>query len=141
MLDGFSIVTRLSATRHSAVYIADRESDGERVVLKVFQKRADAADAGGYERFLSEYSLVASVDHENVVTIFDHVLGDDSSYIVMDTWVVALRHRIRAGIREREACIYLRKMASALTAVHEVGILHRDLKPGNVMFRDDGSIV
>lgn len=143
MLDGFSIVTRLSSTRHSAVYIADRESDGERVVLKVFQKRADAEDSlDAYDRFLSEYSLVASVEHENVVTIYDHMLEEDSSCIVMEyLGGGTLRHQIRVGIPERQAVIYLRKIASALTAVHEVGILHRDLKPGNVMFRDDGSLV
>jgi serine/threonine protein kinase len=51
-----------------------------------------------------------------------------------------LRNRIDKGIMERAAAQYLRQIASALSAVHEKGVLHRDLKPGNIMLRKDGSI-
>jgi len=142
MLDGFKVITRIASTRHSAVYLAERIADQRRCVLKVFQKRSDGSDnLDAYERFLAEYSLVASVEHPNVVRIFDHVIGDDRSFIVMEyLGGGTLRHRIARGIGEREALGHLKAMASALTAVHRVGILHRDLKPANVMFRDDGSL-
>ena len=48
--------------------------------------------------------------------------------------------RIERGIPERAAVQYLRQIAGALAAVHEKGVLHRDLKPGNIMLRKDGSI-
>ena len=51
-----------------------------------------------------------------------------------------LKQRIEKGVNEPDAVQYLRQIASALAKVHEVGILHRDLKPGNVMLRQDASI-
>jgi serine/threonine-protein kinase PpkA len=51
-----------------------------------------------------------------------------------------LKHKIVEGIRERQAVNYLKQIASALSRIHEVGILHRDLKPGNIMLRADDSI-
>ena len=51
-----------------------------------------------------------------------------------------LKQRIAGGINEADAVRYLRQIASALAQVHEVGILHRDLKPGNIMLRRDDSV-
>ena len=51
-----------------------------------------------------------------------------------------LRKRMAEGLTARQSLAYARDLAYALQAIHEVGILHRDLKPGNVMLRDDGSI-
>jgi serine/threonine protein kinase len=51
-----------------------------------------------------------------------------------------LRQRMVKGIDEKDAISYLRQVASALTAVHAQGVLHRDLKPGNIMLRKDGSL-
>jgi eukaryotic-like serine/threonine-protein kinase len=51
-----------------------------------------------------------------------------------------LRKRMSEGLTARQSLTYAHDMALALQCIHEVGILHRDLKPGNVMLRDDGSI-
>jgi serine/threonine protein kinase len=51
-----------------------------------------------------------------------------------------LRKRMSEGLTARQSLAYARDLAFALEAIHEVGIYHRDLKPGNVMLRDDGSI-
>jgi serine/threonine protein kinase len=51
-----------------------------------------------------------------------------------------LRNRMDKGVTERAATQYLRQISSALSAVHGMGVLHRDLKPGNIMLRKDGSI-
>jgi serine/threonine protein kinase len=52
-----------------------------------------------------------------------------------------LRDRIKEGIKPLDALKLLRQMAEALKVLHDAGVLHRDLKPGNVMLRDDGSVV
>ncbi len=142
LVKGYRLVTRLASTRHSAVYLADRVKDNLRVVLKVFRQVTDAEDSlAAFDRFLQEYELIADVDHENIVKIYELVIGDEHSYIAMEYLGGGdLRPRIHAGIREKEAVTYLRQIASALDAVHRVGILHRDLKPGNVMLRDNGSV-
>ncbi|MDJ0760395.1 MAG: serine/threonine-protein kinase [Woeseiaceae bacterium] len=142
LVKGYRLVTRLASTRHSAVYLADRVRDDLRVVLKVFRQVTDAEDSlAAFDRFLQEYELIAEVKHGNIVTIYELVIGDEHSHIAMEYLGGGdLRQRISAGITEKEAVSYLRQIASALDAVHGVGILHRDLKPGNVMLRDDGSV-
>jgi serine/threonine-protein kinase PpkA len=51
-----------------------------------------------------------------------------------------LRHQIEQGVAESDAVKYTEQIASALADLHSVGILHRDMKPGNIMLREDGSI-
>jgi tRNA A-37 threonylcarbamoyl transferase component Bud32 len=142
LIRGYNFLEKLGATSHSSIYLAERESTGVKVVLKVLQQLPDVADnIGAFDRFLQEYELIAEIDHPNIVSIYDLGVSDEHAHITME-YVDAgdLRRRISAGIKEPDAVRYLRQMSSALSKIHGVGILHRDLKPGNIMLRSDDSI-
>ncbi|MDH3350059.1 MAG: protein kinase [Gammaproteobacteria bacterium] len=142
LIRGYRFIEKLGATAHSAIYLAERESTGIKVVLKVLQQVPDVSESiGAFDRFLQEYELIAEIDHPNIVKIYDLGVGDDHAHIAME-YIDAgdLKRRISAGIIEPDAVSYLRQIASALAKIHEVGILHRDLKPGNIMLRADDSI-
>jgi len=142
LIKGYRFVRKLSSTEHSAVYLAERESDGLEIVLKVLRQGPDdEASIGAFERFLQEYEMIAGIDHPNIVRIFDLGVGDDHAHIAMEYLEGGdLKNRIESGVTEKLAVSYLCQIAGAIAAIHEVGILHRDLKPGNIMLRKDGSI-
>ncbi len=142
LIRGYRFVKKLSASTHSAVYLAEREANGEMMVLKVLSQVPDLSDGiGAFDRFLQEYELIADIDHPNIVRIYDLGVGDDHAHIAMEYLGGGdLKQRIREGIRTADAVAYFKQIASALARIHEVGILHRDLKPGNVMLRADGSV-
>ncbi len=119
LIRGYRFIEKLGATAHSAIYLAERESTKVKVVLKVLQHVPDVSDSiGAFDRFLQEYEFIA----------MEYVDAGD------------LKRRIAAGITEPDAVRYLKQIASALAEIHGVGILHRDLKPGNIMLRSDDSI-
>ncbi len=142
LIRGYRFIDKLGASAHSAIYLAEKESTGVKVVLKVLQQVPDVADGiGAFDRFLQEYELIAEIDHPNIVQIYDLGVGDDHAHITMEYIDGGdLKRRISASVTEPDAVSYLRQIASALAKIHEVGILHRDLKPGNVMLRKDDSI-
>jgi hypothetical protein len=142
LIRGYRFLEKLGATSHSSIYLAERESTGAKVALKVLQQLPDVADnIGAFDRFLQEYELIAEIEHPNIVKIFDLGVSDEHAHIAMEFIDAGdLRRRISAGITEPDAVRYLRQIASALAEIHRVGILHRDLKPGNIMLRNDDSI-
>ena len=142
LIRGYRFEKKLSASSHSSVYLATKESSEQEIVLKVLQQVPDVTDSiGAFDRFLQEYELIAEIEHPNIVKIFDLGVGDDHAHIVMEYLNGGdLKQRIAKGINEADAVRYLRQIASALAEVHDVGILHRDLKPGNIMLRDDDSV-
>lgn len=99
------------------------------------------AGIGAFDRFLQEYETIGEMNHPNIVRIYDLGVADDHAHIAMEYLDGGdLRNKIDAGIPKEDAVEYLRQIASALSAVHAQGVLHRDLKPGNIMLRKDGSI-
>ena len=142
LIKGYRFMRRLGSTEHSGVYLAERQSTHLQVVLKVLRQMPGQDDSiGRFDRFLQEYETIAEMDHPNIVRIYDLGVGDDHAHIAMEYLDGGdLRARIDRGISQRAAVQYLRQIASALDAVHAKGVLHRDLKPGNIMLRKDGSI-
>ena len=142
LIRGYRFIKKLGATERSAVYLAEKESIGLEVVLKVLRQVPDVDDSvGAFDRFLQEYELIAELDHPNIVRIYDLGVGDDHAHIAMEYLEGGdLKRKLAEGINEPTAVRYFRQIASALGEIHKVGILHRDLKPGNIMLRNDDSI-
>ncbi|HEX3914230.1 MAG TPA: serine/threonine-protein kinase [Steroidobacteraceae bacterium] len=124
------------------IYLAESERAGTVVVLKVFSQVPDVSERFvSFDRFLQEYEIVAGLNHENIVRIYDLGVADDHAYIAMEHFPAGdLRQRMKEPLTPLLALGFLKQIASALEAIHSVGVLHRDLKPANVMLRGDGTL-
>ncbi|MGD9843091.1 MAG: serine/threonine protein kinase [Steroidobacteraceae bacterium] len=142
LIRGHRLIKPLGAGGTSNVYLAESEKEGEVVVLKVLSHNPDTVELPeGYDRFLQEYHLLAGIHHPNVVHIVDFGVSDDHAFIAMEYFPCGdLRRRMQQEITVKQALGYVEQIAKALTVVHAVGVLHRDLKPGNIMLRDDDSL-
>ncbi|HQR24718.1 MAG TPA: protein kinase [Steroidobacteraceae bacterium] len=139
---GFRYVRRIAVGGSSTVFLAELERTGEPRVLKVFRQVPDVVEGGTtFDRFLREFDVAARLDHPNIARIYDIGVADDHVYLTMEYFPGGdLRSRMQQPLPWRDALGYLRQLAAALGALHEVGVLHRDVKPGNVLVRGDGSI-
>ena len=122
------------------VYRAEQRSLGRTVALKVI--RPETAESGDYRsRFLREARLAASVNHPHIVSVFDVGEYDGRLYLTMQ-WIDGVELRALIDLQQRLAPDRVvrigSQMASALQAVHDAGLVHRDVKPANVLVRDLG---
>lgn len=139
---GFRFVSQIAESPVSSVYLAESERTGDKVALKVLHQPPDeGAGVRNFDRFLREYQIAAAIDHPNVARVHDFGVADDHAFIAMEYFPLGdLRGRIRNGLQPLRAVTFMRQMAEALKVLHGAGVLHRDLKPGNVMLRDEQSV-
>ena len=139
---GYEFKRRLVVNELSALYLVSKEGSDRLVVLKIMRQVPDVGGEAVFDRFLQEYELIAKLDHPNIVKIFDLGVADDHAFIAMEyCGDGSLKLRIVRGLESEVAFSLMRQIAGALGELHRGGIMHRDLKPTNVMFRDDGSLV
>jgi serine/threonine protein kinase len=124
------------------VYLAESESLGAMVVLKVLRQVPDIGEGqGAFDRFLQEYEVISGIEHPNVVRIHELGVADDHAYIAMEYFPAGdLRKQMGVRMSPARVLFYVGQIAAALTVIHREGVLHRDLKPGNIMLRGDGSL-
>jgi serine/threonine protein kinase len=90
---------------------------------------------------MREADILASIDHPNVVKIFDQGFGKEYAYIAMEYFTGGtLSELIKQGLTPRQTMSLLAQAAGALREIHRRGIIHRDIKPANMMVRADGTI-
>lgn len=139
---GHRCVRRLAVGGSSSVFLAEDQRTRELRVLKIFRQVPDVVEGSTtFDRFLREYELVAHLRHPNIARIYDIGVADDHLFLAMEYFPGGdLRSRMRERLAPREALGYVRQMAGALGALHQIGVLHRDVKPGNLLMREDGSV-
>jgi eukaryotic-like serine/threonine-protein kinase len=142
MIRGHRCLRQVGSGGMCTIYLAESERAGNVVVLKVFSQVPDVSERiASFDRFLREYEIVAGLDHRHIVRIYDLGVADDHAYIAMEHFPAGdLRQRMKSPMSPGTALNYLEQIASALHAIHSVGILHRDMKPANVMLRADGTL-
>lgn len=112
--------------------------DGIQLVLKVIDP-ALRRDATFLQRFMREYKLIAAIENEHVAHIFDQGFASDQPYIAMEYLSGGtIAARIHEGMSSLAALRLTSQIAKALDAIHAHGIVHRHLKPQNIMFRQNG---
>jgi len=120
----------------ATVYLAVQESLSRHVALKVMNQLL-TVDADFCRRFLNEGRLVAKLSHPHIVTVYDIGVSSNIHYLSM-TYLPGgtLKDRLAEGLSHVQAVHILKCLADALGYAHRHGIVHRDIKPGNVLFTD-----
>jgi serine/threonine protein kinase/Flp pilus assembly protein TadD len=135
----YLICSLLGAGGMGEVYLANDTKLDRKVALKILP-----ADVGHDRvlRFVQEAKAASALNHPNILTIYEIDEIDSEQFIVTEFIEgETLRERMRkASVTPREAIDVGIQVASALCATHKVGIIHRDVKPENIMLRRDGIV-
>jgi tetratricopeptide (TPR) repeat protein len=135
-LDDFRIVRRIASGGMGTVFLAEQERLGRKVALKVVDK-SWVATPQAYQRLRREAAIAASLNHPNIVPVY--AVGEEG-----DKCFIAMRHltgpplsEIDLPIDPQRAARICLALAEALDAAHSAGVVHRDVKPANILLDDE----
>jgi eukaryotic-like serine/threonine-protein kinase len=140
-IPGIKVLHMIGEGGTARVYLASRETDDEPLVVKILRHEI-VLNKKALERFMEEYAMVERIQSRHVARIFGHGDYQNNVYLVMEFFEGGDLSKRLAGkpVPPQEALKFFRELMFALGDIHEKGILHRDLKPQNLMFRKDGSL-
>jgi eukaryotic-like serine/threonine-protein kinase len=136
----YRIIRKLGSGGMANVYLAEDEELGRRVAIKILNDR-HASDDQFVERFRREAKNAAGLSHPNIVSIYDRGEAEGTYYIAMEYLEGrSLKERIVADgpLPIRDAIEVTRQILRAIGFAHRRGIVHRDIKPHNVLLVQDG---
>lgn len=140
-IPGYRIIRPIGEGGMASVFLATQESLDREVALKVMAP-ALAANAEFTERFVKEGKITAKLNHPNLVTVFD-IGSHGTVYYLAAEYIPGgtLREKINEGLSVAETLDIICDVARGLHFAHQKGFVHRDVKPGNILFKADGTAV
>ena len=140
-LGHYRVLEQLGAGGMGEVYLAEDARLGRKVALKMLPADLTAEDER-VRRFQQEARAASALNHPNIITIYE-IVEMDSRHFMATEFIdgETLLERLKTGLMKiHDALDVAVQVASALCAAHQAGIVHRDIKPGNIMLRTDGIV-
>lgn len=140
-IPGYKIEKRLGRGGMATVFLATQQPINRKVALKIMSNQL-GEDSVWAKRFIQEAQVIAQLTHPNVVPVYDVGTHEGQFYISMEFLDGgSLKERITRGIPLPDVLKIIVGVAAGLDYAGEKGFVHRDIKPDNIMFREDGSPV
>ncbi len=142
-IPGYRTIRRLGSGGMAEVFLVEREADGTRAAMKRLLPAYRDSDVMR-RRFSHEGRTTGSLDHPNIIKVFDYIETDDDCALVIEYIDgpslddLIEQNRVFPPLL---AAMVAGEILKALECAHAAGIVHRDLKPSNVLFRSDGAPV
>jgi|GEM_PF-3472000 len=139
-IDGYKLNHLLGRGGMGAVYQA-LSPDNKEVAIKLLDM-GKVTDDRELDRFIREYELLLKVEHPSIIKVYKQGFAGKYLYIVMELLSSdCLKARIQKGLPVEDALKYAIDLSGALGTMHDLGILHRDIKPNNILFNNSGNPV
>lgn len=137
----YQAVRRIASGGYGEVWQASQVALGRQVAIKLLRV-AGLESPETRQRFSAEARITASLSHPNVVQVLDHGADDEVPWIAFELVTgECLRATLAAGpLEPARALDVVMQVAGALDAAHALGILHRDVKPDNLMYAEGGRV-
>lgn len=140
---GYSIKKLIGIGGMSKVYLAHDNKLKRPVAIKILSP-SYAKEKRITKRFIKEARTAAQLQHSNIISIFDVGMEKKYYYIAMEYLRGSLKDKLKRGNLKNDpatALKIIKDVAGALSYAHKRGFIHRDIKPDNIMFRNDGTVV
>jgi eukaryotic-like serine/threonine-protein kinase len=139
-LSDYQIIEEIGRGGFATIYHARQKSLGKEVAIKCLAPLKQQ-NSEQIVRFRREAETMATLTHDNIITVFDYAFYNGSYYIVMEyIQGLTLNAALEKGLPRSPALCVMEKISSALKAAHEHDVIHRDIKPANILIGRSGQV-
>ena len=139
---GYRLVKTIAKSAAAVVYLARNENLPQPVALKVQAFKGYEVSDADRQRFLRECQILSSLNHRCIADVLDYGITDDYLFLALEYFPCgSLKDRLKNPVSEADALHYARQIGEALQVLHSARIVHRDVKPSNLMLTDDNRLI